>query len=586
MLPSVCVVVAYFVLGLIAYGPALTHISSRLFSITGDFSLWIWMMSWTTHAVTHGLNPFFSNALFVPTGLNLAENTSAPLLSLLTMPTSWLWGPIVSGNLVMVVAMPISATSAFVVLRKWRVWWPAAALGGLAYGFSPYMIGQAAGHPQLLMVPIPPLIALSLSRVVQRSGSPTRLGIELGLLVAAQFLISPEILATTALFAALALGYLALRRIDAFREGARSIARSSGIAALTVTLIIAYPVWMMLAGPQHFVGPTIPAVNYFHNDLWSSIIPGPLQQVSFGKQFLGNPGINYTEAGGYLGIAVLAAVVILAWRGRRSLRMQLAVLLLLASLVLALGPHLQVGGHLTGLPLPFIVLDHLPLLDNILPSRINFEVGACAAAVIAFGLDDVHNRPVPRHRLGTSGHTRTRLAAVAAAVVLVALVATQLPRWPYQSRTVSVLPTAIRRAVPAGDPVAITFPYVMTNLEPQPLIWQADDGFAFRMLGGRADHPDKDGKATTTPAPMSPPQLQQFLAAEDNDPLVSYGGSPAVTKQLLVEVREVLDVYRVRLVIVDHAVRGGDQVTSMFTSALGPPKVSSGEFRLWADWKR
>ena len=165
---SAAVVVAYFVLGLIAYGPALHEISSRLFGTIGDFSLWIWSMEWTVHALTHGLNPFFSNALFVPTGINLGDNTSAPLLALLATPTSLLFGPIVSANLVTVVAMPLSATSAFFVLRKWRVWRPAAALGGLVYGFSPYMIGQGIGHTQLLFVPLPPLIALTLTSIVQR----------------------------------------------------------------------------------------------------------------------------------------------------------------------------------------------------------------------------------------------------------------------------------------------------------------------------------------------------------------------------------------------------------------------------------
>jgi hypothetical protein len=583
--PSACVVVAYFVLGLIAYGPALPHISSRLFTTLGDFSLWIWSMAWTTHAVTHGLNPFFSNALFVPTGLNLGDNTSAPLLSFLTTPTSWLWGPIVSANLVTIVAMPVSATSAFFVLRKWRVGWPAAALGGLAYGFSPYMIGQATGHPQLLFVPIPPLIALSLTRVVRRSGSPTRLGIELGLLVAAQFLISPEILATIAIFAAVALVYLAIRRMDIVREGARSMARSFAVAALTAAPIIAYPVWMMLAGPEHFVGSTIAANNPYHNDLWSSVIPGPLQQV-FGRQLPGDPGFNYTESGGYVGIAVVVAVVVFVWRGRRTLRMQLGVLLLFTSLLLALGPHLQIGGHLTAFPLPFLVLDHLPLLDNILPSRINFEAGVCVAAVLAFGLDDMHNRlvRVPRHRLGIPKHSGTRLVAAAAAVVvLVAVVLTQLPRWPYPSQPASVLPTAIRQAVPPGDPVAITFPYVTTHFETLPLVWQAEDGFAFRMLGGYGYHPGSGGKASTLPSSMNPPQLQDFLVAEDFD---RYSSAPTMTPRLLAEVRQALDVYRVRLVIVDGAVRGGDHVTSLFTSALGPPKVSSDEFHLWADWSR
>jgi peptidoglycan/LPS O-acetylase OafA/YrhL len=91
--------------------------------------------------------------------------------------------------------MPVSATAAFVVLRRWQVWSPAAALGGLLYGFSPYMVGQSRDHIELIFVPLPPFIALTVVSILQRRGSPLRLGIQLGLLVTAQYLISPEITA-------------------------------------------------------------------------------------------------------------------------------------------------------------------------------------------------------------------------------------------------------------------------------------------------------------------------------------------------------------------------------------------------------
>ena len=415
--------------------------------------------------------------------------------------------------------------------------------------------------------------------------------------MAAQFLISAEVLAAVVVFACLALVFTAVCRIDTFRECARSMARSLGIAALTAGAIIAYPVWMMLAGPQHFVGSTIPGVNPYHNDLWSTVTPGPLQQVSLGMQSLGRrvevggtpnliSGPNPTETGGYLGVAVLIAIVVFAWRGRRSLRMQLAVLLLLASELLALGPSFAVGGHLTGFALPFLFFNHVPLLDNLLPSRLNFEAGACAAAVIAFGLDDMRNRPIRdlRHSVRLSKHVRARRGAAAAIVVLLALVATQLPRWPYKSQAASVLPPAVRQAVPADNPIAITFPYVTGVFTVSPLIWQADDGFAFRLLGGYGYHPGREERATTAPARMSPPQLQQFLTAESGFPL--YGLPPPMSQQLLVSVREALDRYHVKLVIVDHSVPGGDKVTSLFTRVLGPPRVSSGQFRLWVDWNR
>jgi hypothetical protein len=112
-------------------------------------------------------------------------------------------------------------------------------------------------------------------------------------------------------------------------------------------------------------------------------------------------------------------------------------------------------------------------------------------------------------------------------------------------------------------------------------VWQADDGFAFRLLGGYGYHPGRHAAASTVPTPMSPPELQQFLAAEDGIPI--YGLPAPMSQHLFVSVRETLNGYHVRLVIVDRAVRGGDQVASMFTRVLGPPTVSSGPFRVWAE---
>ena len=54
------------------------------------------------------------------------------------------------------------------------MWLPGAALGGLLYGFSPYMVGQGADHLVFTFVPIPPFIALTIVSILQRKGSPWR----------------------------------------------------------------------------------------------------------------------------------------------------------------------------------------------------------------------------------------------------------------------------------------------------------------------------------------------------------------------------------------------------------------------------
>src|SRR5580704_8936218 len=39
----------------------------------------MWLMAWWPHALTHGLNPLFTDVIWAPHGLNLAWATSMPL---------------------------------------------------------------------------------------------------------------------------------------------------------------------------------------------------------------------------------------------------------------------------------------------------------------------------------------------------------------------------------------------------------------------------------------------------------------------------------------------------------------------------
>ncbi len=580
VLLGAAVVIGYLLIGIVAFWPVYPGTSQRLFGdFAPDFEQTVWFLSWGPHALAHGLNPFFSNAIYVPTGVNLAQNTSTPLLGWITAPFGTVLSPLVRANLLMVLAMPISATAAFVVLRKWRVWGPAAALGGLAYGFSPFMVGQSTAHLGLVFVPLPPFIALTVASILQNRGSSRRLGVQLGLLVAAQYLISPEIFAIVAILIVAAVACVAIRNPANVPKIVRAASGATGIAMAVAVVLVSYPVWMMFDGPQHFSGAVTTYV--YHNDLLSFLAPGPQQRVSLGMRSLGTHlpiEFNPAEADGYIGVPLLILTGIFAWRSRRSPRMQLAVVLALGAALLSLGPDLSVDGRLTHIPLPFLLLDHLPVLDSILPSRISFGVGACLAAVIAFGLDDM--RPATEGKWARGWKTTAFVVATFAVFV-----ATQLPQWPghQTARPVVALPAALARAIPPGDPVAITYPYD-TFLTNEPMLWQSEDDFKFRLLGGYAYHSSLDypSPPSLTPRPMNPPGLQQFLAEQQGMSL--FGPETPVSPKLVAITRSVVSRYDIRLVIVDRSMVGSDPVVELFNDALGTPMLSVGQFTMWANW--
>jgi hypothetical protein len=573
---TTAVIAAYVVIGILAFWPVFPWTSQRIFGAGGDSILAMWFLAWVPHALVHGVNPLFSNALFVPKGVNLAQNTESPFLGLLTAPFAVVLGPVARSNLLMVLAMPVSATSAFVVLRKWQVWGPAAALGGLIYGFSPYAVGESLGHLVLVFVPLPPFIALTMVSILRRRGSPLRLGVQLGLLLTAQFLSEPEIFTTVVIVTLWALVCAAVRFPSKVREAARAALKPVGLALVLVVGLLAYPLWMLLAGPQRYAGTAQSVVNPYYNDLLNFVTPGPLQRFSLGIPRLPVAPSNPSEIGGFIGIPLLVFAIAFAWRSRRSPRMQLAVAVLFGAALLSLGPHLAIDGHLTHIPLPFIVFTHIPLFDNILPVRISLEVSACLAAVIAFGLDDIRRAATPSHRHASSA--RPDWAILLGAVILIVLAVSQLPTWPYQSQPVAMLPTSIRRAVPTGDPVAITYPYA-SPVFPEPMLWQAEDGFAFRLVGGYAEHPDSNGQPTGFPDPLSPSGLDLFLEGQEG--YNHYLPPLPINPVLVATTRTTLSKYNVRVVIVDRSARRSGPVVRLFTDALGQPTVATSSYAMW-----
>ena len=519
---SVVVVVGYIALAIFAYWPVLPGDPHRIYGQSnGDSAQTVWFFAWTAHAVVAGHNPLFTTVVNVPSGFNLAQQAGIPLLGLLALPITLALGPVASATAFMVSAMPLSAACAYAVLRRWCVWAPAAALGGLAYGFSPYMVDQGVGHLFLVFVPLPPLIVATVVKVMTGPRHPLRWGAALAVLIAAQYFISAEILAITATICiagtAVVMVYCLQQRRDAIRSAARPVVLALGATLALAGAALAYPLLYQFAGPAHYVGPAWPIDNPDFADALDFVAPTPNQAVAPVLRAMGTrlSAFAGAEDGVYLGFAVLAVLVCLVWLCRRSKPVRLAAAVAVVSGVLSLGTHLVVdlrGGYL---PLPFDLLAHLPALDNILPIRFAYYTAACLAAVIAFGLDDLRRGS---HESSTVSRQRQRSAAFPAGfaftIVCVALVVTWLPTWPYPSQAVTLLPAAVTKALPADNPIILAYPYLLAP-EDQANLWQAGARLSFRLFGVYGFVPGVGHRATTIPPLLNPPAVQEFLVGED-----------------------------------------------------------------------
>jgi hypothetical protein len=594
--------VVYAIASVVAYWPLGPINGQRIVGCgCGDIALQTWFLAWPAHALTHGLNPFFTDFINVPKGVNLASNTSMVLLGLLAAPVTRLVGAVAAFNLFMQLAFFASATSMYLVLRRWTSWWPAAFLGGLFYGFSSYMVGEGLGHLFLLAVPIPPLVLAVVDDLTVRGhGSPRREGLLLGMLAGFQYLISAELFADMALIGVLGVLVLAVRHPRAARLRARRVGAGGLWALVPFGLLAGFPVGFGILGPQHVTGPWAPPSTplALSSDLLGPFIPtysdrlGAQHWKVVGSSFAGG---GLAENGVYLGIPLVLACVFLCVVARRNGAVRFAGAMAVVSFVVSMGPRLHIDNHLINLPLPFALLSSVPLVREELPIRYALFTELFVAVLFAVGLDELRRLLVDRRRRSrrTARHAigvdRPSFGVSAAVFCLaVAVVLPLLPAFPYATATTGVpayftsdAPSGVRN-VPVGS-VVLTYPYPV-NPNNFAMLWQAVTGMRFRILGDYAITPAPDGSGNGSLAPpLLEPALMQTLfgSALIGGPAVK--ALPPVTGATVSQLRRFLLRYGVASVIVDPVGADPQLVVRYLSAALGKPPDAQGGVLVWYD---
>ncbi len=425
--PTAAAVGVYLGLAVVCYWGAWSTDPARNSLAGGDQFQNTWYLAWTPFALLHGHNPFLSSYLNYPYGLNTLTNTGIILLGVLASPVTLLFGATAAFNTMLTLALATSATSGYVLARRLTGWRPAAFVGGLVYGFSPYEIAEGTGHLHLSFAPLPPLILLALYEIaVARTAHRVRWAVVLGLLVTAQFFVSSEILVDTAIVCAIALVILAVVGRRDLRSHLARVLPPFALAGSIAAVLLAYPVWFALKGPARISGPVQLAPQGYRADLLAPLVPDSLQRIApHGLAAMADHfSSNISENGSYLGITLLltmAVGVVVLWR--------LPVVRMLATLgaaafVISLGaaPVLKVAppGIVTGFPLPERLFTKIRLLSNIIPGRFSLFVALFAALLLAVLLDELH-RPrlaatarcaLPRHH-GVRWRARGHLGGAA-----------------------------------------------------------------------------------------------------------------------------------------------------------------------------
>ena len=464
----------------------------------GDPARYLWFIEYPAWALSHGASLLHASTVFPPGGLNLLDDTSVLGFGIPLAPLTWLAGPVASMNVALFLLPVASATGMLLLLRRWVGSMPIAFAGGLAWGFSLYvMTGLISGWLNFVLV-TPPLMVLCLDLLLTDDRrTPTRIGAVLGGLVVLQYFLSTELLAITAMSAVVAmvvLGVLAAwRPPDDLGDRLRRLGVGAATALGVSVVLLAYPVWMTFAGPAHLSGLVWPNAmpGYFGVTLEGFVRMFPTASVTATVHRVG--GYQGAAIGQmqYLGWTAVAIVVLSLVLWRRSWRAWTVAVVGIVGALCCLTPD----SHLNGFWVPWRVLAHVPVVQNILPVRFTSVVlfGVITLAALAARRADELVQAAARRTEAARPAARV-LGALGAVVVLAAAMLPQGVRVveasPLTASSV-VLPAwfdTAGRHQPAGR-VVLTYPVVFGGLQ-APLAWQAVDAMGYTLVGG--DGPRSD----------------------------------------------------------------------------------------------
>jgi hypothetical protein len=379
------------------------------------------------------------------------------------------------------------------------------------FGFSPFVfVNVAGGHLMTTFLLAVPLMVACLDELfIRQTKSPRSVGIALGLLVVLQFFLSTEVLVIAVICGAaglaLLLGHAVIFDRSSIAARAPHALRGIGLAAAVAVVLLAYPLWFALAGPSHLSGlvwpPQLPGGGpgtggiRLSNVVHLRYIAPPAVHL-----FAGYEGPALPE-GEYLGLGmliVLGAGLAAWWRDRR---LWFFGAFGIVTLVLSIGVNNPDW-------VPWRVLAHLPIIENVIPGRVYAVTTMCAGAMLAVIVDRTYGsvrgfvRAIRKPREPRERKLSSALATISAGILALGVAAVAMvpigtavaSNVPFTVESVTIPPwfADVAPHLAAGQ-VLLPFPPAVAG--GSAMIWQAVDSLYFAMPtgGGPESIPSRAG---------------------------------------------------------------------------------------------
>ncbi|WP_244083434.1 hypothetical protein [Desulforhabdus sp. TSK] len=369
-------------------------------------SLWgyLWWL-WTIRDSLLNLHalPIYTDYVFFPVGIkNVSAWIQCIYPSLLFIPLATVFNPIVTGNILLLLSLAAGAYAAFLLGRHCIGQDAGAYVTGFAYAFATPQQANAQGHLLIMTaLPLIPLFILFFMKLVQEE---KRANVYRVCLIFLLLCFSYWYYTTFVLMFALI--YLALLVFSGGAEGPRSalwklFQRLLGVAGICGVVLV--PVlWFIYTQEEiSFASPKMQAEEW-SVDLLAFFLPSH-DSSFFGtwtRQIRENLLANPTIQSAYLGYPFLIlAVASFFQRNRKPLILWTVVGGIFA--LLALGPvlhiHAKAISYIPGtnvpLPMPFLLLHRLPILNSIRDCSMFLVMPSLCLAVLAgYGVSGILRR--------------------------------------------------------------------------------------------------------------------------------------------------------------------------------------------------
>lgn len=397
-LPAWLAFIFYCVLTLIFTYPIILHLSTRVIG-GGDAYMFLWDIWWFKYAIfTLHTNPLINNTIYYPMH-NIPMVWSTPVNELGSIPFQFMFGNLITYNLLILTHFVLSGLFAFIFLRKFIKDDLPAFIGGVVYTFSVYHFVVSSGMLGLSTSEFIPLFLMFFLNFIEKQDIKNFILMTCFAIFVA---LSDPYIAIYFLFTfaiVFILYALLFNRALIFTEKRFWGLFLSGIITIVVASFFYLPMVKTVEGLSSAHTMSKDALLY-SEDLLGYFLPTH-SNFLWGRFYSDNT-LNPTIAHYFIGYVVLILSLVGIFLSKLRFK-GLFIFFLIVSFILSLGPYLQINGPVLinfhnayhFIPMPYYLFWKIPILDFLrFPNRYSLCVELMLAIFVASGLSLMMRRNI------------------------------------------------------------------------------------------------------------------------------------------------------------------------------------------------